>query len=81
MDREGKHIERKLAPVEHMVNASGAGDAFMAAVIYSYINAFTLDKTIDYGLAAGIVAISHEKTINPNMSVSLIENILKERKI
>lgn len=80
MDRDGRQAERKLKPLENMVNATGAGDAFMAAVIYSYVNDFSLEKTIDYGLAAGIAAISHEKTINPNMSVSLIENILKERK-
>ena len=81
MDREGRRIERKLKPVEKMVNATGAGDAFMAAVIYSYVNEFDIDRTIDYALAAGVAALSHEKTINPNMSVSLIEKILKERKI
>ena len=64
-----------------MVNATGAGDAFMAAVIYSYVNEFDIEKTIEYGLAAGIAALSHEKTINPDMSVSLIEKILKERRI
>ena len=80
MDRDGRRIERKLKPVENMINATGAGDAFMAAVIYSYINDFSLEKTIDYGIAAGIAAISHERTINPNMSISLLENILKERK-
>ena len=42
---------------------------------------FDIEKTIDYGLAAGIAALSHEKTINPDMSVSLIEKILKERRI
>ena len=80
MDREGHRIERRFKPVENMVNATGAGDAFMAAVIYSYINDFSLDKTMDYGLAAGIAALSHENTINPNISVSLIEKIIKERK-
>ena len=80
MDREGMHVEKKLKPIDKMINATGAGDAFMAAVIYSYINDFLFDDTLDYALAAGIAAISHENTINPNMSVSLIENILKERK-
>ena len=78
MDREGRIIERRLRPVEKMVNATGAGDAFTAAVIYSDLNGFSAEQTVDYGLAAGIAAISHEKTINPNMSVSLLESILKE---
>ncbi len=50
----------------------------MAAVIYSTVNSFPIEKTLDYALAAGIAAVSHEKTIDPNMSVSLIESILKE---
>ncbi len=72
---------KKTAPVENMVNATGAGDAFTAALIYSYVNGFDIDKTIDYALAAGVAAVSHERTINPNMSVSLLEKILKERRI
>ena len=81
MDRDGNRIERKLRPVENMVNATGAGDAFTAALIYSYVNGFDIDKTIDYALSAGVAAVSHERTINPNMSVSLLEKILKERRI
>lgn len=78
MDQSGTILERKLRPLETMVNATGAGDAFMAAIIYGTIHDFPVEQAIDYALAAGIAAVGHEKTINPNMSVSLIESILKE---
>ena len=78
MDREGTVLRRKLRPLEKMQNATGAGDAFMAAVIYSTLNGFSTERTLDYGLAAGIAAISHEKTINPDMSAALVESIIKE---
>lgn len=78
MDQTGVILERRLRPLEAMVNATGAGDAFMAAVIFGTIHDFPIEKTIDYALAAGIAAVGHEKTINPHMSVSLIESILKE---
>lgn len=78
MDRAGTTLRRKLRPVEQMKNATGAGDAFMAAVIYSTLHGFAIEQTLDYALATGIAAISHEKTINPDMSVSLVESILKE---
>lgn len=81
MDRDDNIIHRKLRPVTQMKNASGAGDSFMAAIIYSTINDFEIEKTLDYGLAAGIAAISFDKTINPNIGVELIEEILKERRI
>ena len=39
---------------------------------------FDPEKTLHYALAAGIAAISHERTIHPGMCVSLIEKIWKE---
>ncbi len=81
MDDEGKQIKRKLKPVENMVNASGAGDALMAAIIYGEVNNLDIDKTIDYGLAAGIGAITSESTINSDMSIDLLERIVKENRI
>ena len=50
----------------------------MAAVIYSTLSGFDPEKTLHYALAAGIAAISHERTIHPGMCVSLIEKIWKE---
>ncbi len=65
-----------------MVNASGAGDSFMAGIIYSFVNNFDIEKTLDYGLAAGVIAISTTETINPEMSLEKIEDIIrKERSI
>ena len=55
-----------------------SADSGKEFVIYSTVNSFPIEKTLDYALAAGIAAVGHEKTINPNMSVSLIESILKE---
>ena len=72
-------IHRKFKE-EKMVNASGAGDALMAAMIYGEVNELGIDKTIDYALAAGIAAIRSTHTINENMSVELLENIIKEKK-
>ena len=63
-----------------MVNASGAGDALMAGFIYGEINNLDINQTIDYALAAGIAAIRSPSTINENMSISLLEDIIKEKK-
>lgn len=78
MDNQGNRIKKKLKPINKMVNASGAGDAAMAAIIYGEINDMKIEKTIDYALAAGIAAINSEKTINDNMSINLLNKILKE---
>ena len=77
---EEKVIKRKFKEEKHMVNASGAGDALMSALIYGQVSGLSIDDTIDYGLAAGIAAIRSEKTINDNFSVDLLEEIIKESK-
>lgn len=78
---DDNHIyTRCFKAVEKMVNASGAGDSFFAAIIYSYVTGLSLDDTIDYALGAGIAAIICEETINPKLSVNLIKEIIKERK-
>ena len=80
MDDTGIVLRRKLKPAK-MVNASGAGDSFAAAMLYATLQGFDAEKTLDYAMAAGIAAVSHERTINPNMSVSLLEDILKTHRI
>ena len=77
---EEKVITRKFKEEEHMINASGAGDALMSALIYGEVKGLSIDDTIDYGLAAGIAAVRSEKTINDNFSVDLLEEIIKEKK-
>lgn len=60
-----------------VVNATGAGDAFIAGLVYSYLNNFDARKSAKLSMAASIIALSHEDTINPNMSV---KKIMKEMK-
>ncbi|MGL4914606.1 MAG: PfkB family carbohydrate kinase [Romboutsia sp.] len=61
-----------------IISATGAGDAFTAGLVYSYLNDFDIDYSAKFSMAASIIALSHENTINPNMSVDNIEKILKE---
>jgi len=56
-----------------VVNATGAGDAFMAALVYCYCQDYDIDYCARFALAASRLALSHEDTINPSMSV---ENVL-----
>ena len=80
MDDTGTVLRRKLRPAK-MVNASGAGDSFAAAMLYATLHGFGVEKTLDYAMAAGIAAVSHERTINPNMSTALLEEILLAHRI
>ncbi|MBQ9425225.1 MAG: winged helix-turn-helix transcriptional regulator [Erysipelotrichaceae bacterium] len=77
MDHERKY-RKKFKEEKHMVNASGAGDALMAALIHGEVSGLSVEETVDYGLAAGIAAVRAPGTINENMSVALLDEIIKE---
>lgn len=59
-------------PKIKIVNATGAGDAFVAGLAYGYINGFEIDYTTRFAMTASILALTYEDTINPNMSVDNI---------
>ncbi|MDO4199122.1 MAG: PfkB family carbohydrate kinase [Erysipelotrichaceae bacterium] len=78
MDKE-KHVKRQLFKVDDMVNASGAGDALMGAILYGETNDLSTEEIMDLGMAAGIATIRHNETIRKDMSLELLEEIIKEK--
>lgn len=63
------------------VNTTGAGDAFMAALVYCYLNNIDINESAKIATAASVVALSHENTINPNMSIESVYLKMKELKL
>jgi len=67
-------------PKVKVVNANGAGDAFVAGLVYSSMNNFDLIHTLKVASACSSLAITHKDTINPNMSLENINKKLEEIK-
>ena len=61
---------RKIIPK----NATGAGDAFQAALVHAELNHMEIEEKVKFAMAASILAMSSYSTINPEMSES---NIMK----
>ena len=55
-----------------MVNTTGCGDAFMAAIVWAYLEGTDLKQTALAGLAAGSIAMESPETINPAMSAQAL---------
>ena len=68
--------ERKHYPniPGNMVNTTGCGDAFMAALVWAYLQGTDLEGSTMAALAASSIAMESIETINPVLSVEAIRN-------
>lgn len=73
-----KKKQGKFTPKpQQLVNANGAGDAFSAGLIYTDLLEYDIEDMAKFGSAAAVVALQHENTINPSLSIETVEKALK----
>ena len=61
----------------NMVNTTGCGDAFMAALVWAYMEEMNVRESALAGLAAGSVAMESQETINPAMCAAELKTRMK----
>ena len=68
------HKEMRLQPCfqAQMRNATGAGDAFMAALAWAYLEGTDLAQTAKAAAAAAAIAVEGSETINPVLSAEAV---------
>lgn len=80
-DANGNKFYRALRPVSEMKNATGAGDAFLAGLVYGFAHKMAPEDAVDCALAAGHIAVESDDTISPEMSELLLRYTIKNNKI
>ncbi|MBR1497232.1 MAG: MarR family transcriptional regulator [Oscillospiraceae bacterium] len=65
---EGAGVTHFPCPPTRLVNATGGGDAAMAALAQSFVSGLSSEQAARRALAAGSLAVECEETINPALS-------------
>ncbi len=58
-------------------NVTGAGDAFVAGLGYGFMNNNMTIETVKFAIAMSLVAIEHEDTIHPQMSIEKVNQTIE----
>jgi len=61
----------------NIVSTTGAGDSFLAAVVWAYLNDFSIEKSAKVGIAASSITVKSKLTVSTDMSVENIEKIIE----
>ena len=75
--REGR-IRRVARPYPDVINATGAGDASMAGIVWASRQGMTADEIVCVGMAAGMLTIASKDTISREMSPENIQRMVED---
>lgn len=70
----GKYIQKNIK----VRSANGAGDAFVAGLVYGFLKLKSMKNTVKYASAAAAITLKSKNTISSDLSTKNIELILKE---
>ena len=70
--------KKALRTKDKIINTSGAGDNFMAGMIYGYLNGLNTSDKLKYAQIMAYTALLSDKPINDELSIEYINKLLKE---
>ncbi len=73
---EGDYINKQPSIASKVVNTIGAGDAFVAGLIYADNLGLSLDEMAACGMAAAAITVQTKKTVNPELSAEKLKEIM-----
>lgn len=77
--RDSKIVVNYKPQKAEIKNATGAGDAFMAGIIYGTLNGYNPEKIVRFATGVSLAALSGNNTVNPNINLEYIQKITGEQ--
>ena len=60
-----------------LVSATGAGDAFSAAILYGHVNGMSAKDITEMGMACSSIAVQTKTAVNPEMSLEKVKERMR----
>jgi len=70
-------INKKKSIISEVKNTIGAGDAFLAGVVYGNVLGLDIHKVANYGMACAAINVRHDSSVSPYMKPKNIKQILE----
>ncbi|NPD47812.1 MULTISPECIES: carbohydrate kinase family protein [unclassified Lentimicrobium] len=64
--------------ISKVVNSSGAGDAFMAGLVFAHLYDYDLEESATFATALSLAALQSEEAVNPQLNLELANHIRQE---
>ena len=78
-DGQQQGMQKVRRGKEDIRNAGGAGDAFLAALAYAWMEKWDLATSIEFSLAATDLTLAHAGTNDPTLSVGRIQHAMEQQ--
>lgn len=70
-----------IEPIHDVINVNGAGDAFMAGIIYGLQQGFTLRHACQWGAAAAAFTVTSPDTVAENLTSTQLQAFIHNQKV
>ena len=77
---DAQGVEKMKRTKGEILNAGGAGDAFLAGLAYAWLEDWPLNKTVQFALAAADITLSHPATSSPGLSLTTVKRAMKAQR-
>ena len=72
-DAEGQTLYRRTRRLDRIANVTGAGDAFLGALLYAHVRGFSLEQTLETAMTVSVLTVQDERTISQSISRQSVE--------
>ena len=67
------------SPINSIKSTTGAGDAFMAGIVKSFIKGYNLEQSAIYAMATANIALDSHSTVNPAMLEEGVQKVIESQ--